>query len=113
MNELPGTAGVGMQGTCAAIAALGGSVGGNAGVGIIPFKVTKRSKTNTMVTLYGFDGTANALHVFPVNVQRTGVTGLIMHENGGFQFITFSSAGTQAILATDTLAFNWTCDIEL
>lgn len=109
----PGTGSLIGNGFFVASNALAGSTAGNVGTsGSIPFKVTKRAAP-TCVS-YDFDGTANAVRVYPVDAKRSGVTLFAnLTDNGTVQFMGFSNASATAINAGDRIQFNWTADAEL
>ena len=92
---------------------LAGSTAGNVGgFTILPFKVTKRVAP-TMVT-YDYDGTANAVRVYPGDAKRTGVTGLAnVQTSGAYQFMSFNNTSATAIGSNNTIMFHWTADAEL
>jgi hypothetical protein len=91
---------------------LSSGVAGNvAGINAVPFKVTKRAAPTMRV--YDYDGTIDAVRVYPPDAKKTGVTGLAnIQMSGSFQFMSFS-ATSQAISTANNLLFHWTADAEL
>lgn len=90
----------------------GNNVAGNvAGINLCPFKATKRVAP-TMVT-YDYDGTANAVRVYPADQKKTGVTGVAnIQTSGAFQFISFS-ATPNGVATNGNMMFHWTADAEI
>lgn len=107
----PGTAGY-LGPSLPAITAVAASTAGNSGAGVLGFKVSMR--TNATITLYAFDGTANAI-IKNASTNRTGVTSVNGNNlgEGYIQFIGFNNSSTTAIAATDTLSFSYTASAEL
>ena len=91
---------------------VGNNVAGNiAGINMLPFKVTKR--ITPIVTTYDYDGTANAVRLYPADAKKTGVTGLSnIKDSGSFQFMSFSATPT-AISSGNNVMFHWTADAEV
>lgn len=110
---LPGTSGELGSGFVANTNALAGSTaGGISGALTVPFKVTKR--TTPTMTAYDFDGTINAVRVYPADQKRTGVTGLAnIRDSGAFQFLSFNNTSATAIPTNGAIMFSWTADAEL
>lgn len=94
-------------------AALAGTTAGNTGQGILlPFKVTKRVPPT--VVLYDYDGTANAVRVYPADAKRSGVTAVAnLRASGCAQYITFDNSSATAITSTSTLNAHFTAECEL
>jgi len=92
---------------------LAGSTGGNlGGFNILPFKAEKRAAP--ALTFYDFDGSANALRVYPADSKRAGITAIANPQaNGSFQFLTFNNSSATAISAGNQLMFSWTADARL
>lgn len=92
---------------------LSGNTAGNVGgFCVLPFKVTKRVAP-TMVP-YDYDGTANAVRVYPADSKRVGVTALAnVQTSGAYQFMTFNNTSNVAINLNNTIMFHWTADAEL
>jgi len=94
---------------------LAGSTAGNTGFLplSIPFKVTKR--TSPTLVSYDFDGTANAVRVYPADAKKTGVTAFAnLVDTGGFQFMSFdASSATSLTSFTNGIMFSWTASAEL
>jgi len=94
---------------------LAGSTAGNTGFLplSIPFKVTKR--TSPTLVSYDFDGTANAVRVYPADAKKTGVTAFAnLVDTGGFQFMSFdASSATSLTSFTNGMMFSWTASAEL
>jgi len=93
---------------------LAGSTTGN--VTFTPFsiqlKVSKRAAA-TMV-LYDFDGTANAMRIYPADAKKTGVTSVAnITETGSYQFLSFDNSSATAITAGNGCAAGWTAAAEL
>lgn len=109
----PGAVSINGNGIIIANAALAASTAGNSGgVGVVPFKVTKRA-VPTMV-IYDYDGTANAVRVYPADQKRSGITAYGGVASSGFiQFVTFNNSSATAIAAGNQFAFSWTADAEL
>jgi hypothetical protein len=91
---------------------LSSGVAGNAsGINSIPFKVAKRGVPTMRV--YDFDGSIDAVRIYPADSKKTGVTGVAnIQQSGSFQFMSFSA--TSGALSSNTNAlFHWTADAEL
>jgi hypothetical protein len=89
-----------------------GAAGNVVGFNIIPFKVTKRIAPTMVV--YDYDGTANAVRVYPADAKRVGVTGLAsIQTSGAFQFMSFNNTGVVTITTAANIMFHWTADAEL
>jgi hypothetical protein len=108
----PGTAVAGngfIQNTVALAASTAGNVGGPT---IIPFKRDKRG--TPAYRFYDFDGTIDAVRIYPGDVKRAGITLYAgPMETGGIQFLSFNNSSAQAIGATVQLVFAWTADARL
>jgi precorrin-6B methylase 2 len=115
IGTVPGTASVLGSGSMTNITSgLAGSTAGDVGGGsqLMPFKVTKR--TNPTVVAYDFDGTANAIRVYPANAKKTGVTALaVIRMDGSYQFMSFNSSSATAIPTSSNVVFGWTASAEL
>jgi hypothetical protein len=96
-----------------AIANLAGSTGGNmGGPNSISFKAEKRAAPTFV--FYDFDGTANAVRVYPADAKRAGITVYANPlANGSIQFVTFNNSSATAIASGNALAFSWTANARL
>ena len=94
------------------ISSAGNNVAGNvSGFNLIPFQVQKRATPTVVV--YDYDGSANAVRVYPGDYKKTGVTGLAsILLNGAFQYLAFSSS-VNSVPINGNLMFHWTADSEL
>jgi hypothetical protein len=112
---VPGTASIlGSGGVYNVIGSLAGSTSGNIGGGgmLLPFKVSKR--TNPTIVAYDFDGTANAVRVYPADAKRAGLTAFAnIRMDGGFQFLSFNNSSGTAINNNNAILFSWTASAEL
>jgi hypothetical protein len=63
--------------------------------------------------VYDFDGSIDAVRIYPADSKKTGVTGVAnIQQSGSFQFMSFSE--TSGALSSNTNAlFHWTADAEL
>tara|TARA_R110000803_G_scaffold69774_2_gene132217 strand:+ start:494 stop:1645 length:1152 start_codon:yes stop_codon:yes gene_type:complete len=111
----PGTASLIGNGGGVITITLAGSTAGNTGITplAIPFKVTKR--TSPTLVSYDYDGTANAVRVYPADAKKTGVTAFAnLVDSGTIQFMSFdSSSGTSLTAFTNSMSFSWTASAEL
>jgi hypothetical protein len=109
----PGTASIAGNGILIATNTLAGSTNGNVGgPNTIAFKATKRA-TPTFVA-YDFDGTANAVRVYPTDAKKTGVSAYVgVKSVGTLQFFSFTSTNATAVAAGNQLAFSWTAAAPL
>jgi hypothetical protein len=108
-----GTASVLGTGMIIASSALGATTAGNVGGGtVVPFKVTKRAAPSMVP--YDYDGTANAVRVYPADGKRAGVTAVANPTaEGQIQFFSFDNSSATAISAGNQLMFGWTSDARL
>ena len=107
----PGTAGY-IGAALPATTAVAASTAGNSGTGYLGFKVSMRGTTT--ITLYAYDGTANAI-IKNSATNRIGVTSVAGNtlSEGFVQYIAFNNSSTTAIAATDTLSCGWVASSEL
>jgi hypothetical protein len=112
LSVTPGGTGLGNGFIGNVTTTISSGVAGNvSGINSVPFKVTKRAAPTMRV--YDFDGTIDAVRVYPPDAKKTGVTGLAnMQQSGSFQFMSFS-ATAQAVSSNFNLLFHWTADAEL
>ena len=114
-GTVPGTGSTSGSGGGIVSAALLGSTAGNTGFFPqgIPFKVTKR--TAPTLVAYDFDGTANAVRIYPTDAKKTGVTAFAnLADTGAFQFMSFDASSATAMTAyTNGMNFSWTASAEL
>jgi hypothetical protein len=114
-GTVPGTGSTSGNGGGIVSTTLAGSTVGNTGFLplSIPFKVTKR--TSPTLVSYDFDGTANAVRVYPADAKKTGVTAFAnLVDTGGFQFMSFdASSATSLTSFTNGIMFSWTASAEL
>jgi hypothetical protein len=112
---VPATANIAGNGGGIVLASLAGSTTGNTSFIplSIPFKVTKR--TAPTLVAYDFDGTANAVRVYPSDSKKTGVTAFAnLGDTGAFQFMSFDNSSATSLTAyTNAMMFNWTASAEL
>jgi hypothetical protein len=109
----PGTGSVPGPAVLTAIGNLAGSTGGNMGG---PNSISFKAETRAAPTFvfYDFDGTANAVRVYPADAKRSGITVYANPlANGSIQFVTFNNASATAISAGNQLAFSWTANARL
>lgn len=101
------------NGLLIASGALAGSTAGNVGgANITPSAANKR--TQPALTLYDYDGTANAVRVFPADAKRAGVTTVFnTTEKSNFQYLSFDNSSATAISAGNVLSYNWTSNARL
>jgi hypothetical protein len=108
-----GTVGLIGNGLIIASSALAGSTAGNlGGANILPFKVEKR--TTPTLKFYDYDGTADALRVYPADGKRSGITAYNGPNATGYvQYLSFNNASAQAIALGAQLQFHWVASAEL
>jgi hypothetical protein len=109
----PGAASVLGSGLLIANGSIASSTSGNVGgTNFLPYKAEKR--TGPTVVPYDFDGTANAVRVYPTDAKRAGVTNVANETaNGVFQFLSFDNSSGTAISTGNQLSFSWTSDARL
>jgi hypothetical protein len=109
----PGTASVLGNGLMIATNTLAGSTAGNmGGYNSMPYRVEKRT-TPTLVW-YDFDGTANAVRIYPADVKKAGITGYTNpRTNGNLQFISFDNSDADGFTAGNQAVFSWTSSARL
>ena len=92
--------------------ALAASTAGNvAGINSVPFKVSKRAAPT--MRAYDYDGTIDAVRVYPADAKKTGVTAFNgIQESGSFSFMSFSATAT-AVTLNGNVMYNWTAVAEL
>jgi hypothetical protein len=114
-GTVPGSASVSGNGGGTLLDSLAGSTAGNVGFGpsSIPFKVTKRASPTFVA--YDFDGTANAVRVYPADAKKTGVTSFAnLFDSGSYQFVSFDDSSAVSFTAfTNAVNFSWTASAEL
>jgi hypothetical protein len=92
---------------------LAGSTGGAVGGASVPLAFKKVMRGNPTVVLYDYDGTANAVRLYPDDTKRSGVTAMSCSGVGGTGAITFDSSSATAIEIGDLISAMWTAAAEL
>jgi hypothetical protein len=67
------------------------------------------------MVLYDFDGTANAVRVYPADTKKTGVTNVAnIVDTGAFQYLSFDASSAVSLTGySNGMAFGWTANAEL